>query len=64
VPLEKVQAAKHALLHELSTKHAALTKAINTGDKPTDEQQAEAMKVANEVTAEYAVEPAKAGAAK
>ena len=64
VPLEKVQAAKHALLHELSTKHAALTKAINTGDKPTEEQQAEVMKVANEVTAEYAVAPAKAEAAK
>jgi F-type H+-transporting ATPase subunit alpha len=57
VPLEKIQAAKHALLHELSTKHSQLTKALNTGDKPTDAQQAEVLKVASEVGAEYAVEP-------
>lgn len=64
VPLEKVQAAKHALLHELSTKHAALTKVLSTGDKPTDEQRAEVLKVAHEVAVEYAAGPAKTEAAK
>ena len=60
VPLDKIQAAKHALLHELSTKHADLTKAVSTGNKPSDEQNAEMLKVANEVAAEYsAAEPDK-----
>jgi len=53
VPLDKIDAAREALLRELKSKHAKLTEAINTGDKPTDEQNEEVMKVAKSVAATY-----------
>ena len=63
VPLEKIKAAEDALLQELKSKHAKLTEALNTGNKPTDEQQETVVKAAKSVAASYVVEekqPAKA----
>lgn len=53
VPLEKIQPATEALLHELETKHKKLIDAINTGDKPSEDQQAEVVKVARDIAAGY-----------
>lgn len=63
VPLEKIRAAEAALLQELKSKHAKLTEELNTGDKPTDEQQETVMKAAKTIAAGYEVvekQPAKA----
>ncbi len=63
VPVNKIKAAEDALLNELKTKHKALTEAINTGNKPTDEQNAQLTKVAETIAKSYAVtEKAKAEA--
>jgi F-type H+-transporting ATPase subunit alpha len=59
VPLEKVKAAEEALLNELKTKHAKLSEALNTGDKPTDEQNNEVIKVANDIAKTYHVNETK-----
>lgn len=56
VPLEKIKVAEEALLHELKSKHAKLTEALNTGDKPTDEQNEQVLKVANEIAKTYVAE--------
>jgi F-type H+-transporting ATPase subunit alpha len=53
VPLEKVKAAEEALLAELKSKHAKLTEALNTGNKPTDEQNEQVVKVASGVAKSY-----------
>jgi F-type H+-transporting ATPase subunit alpha len=53
VPLEKIEAAREALHRELKSKHAKLVDAINTGDKPTDEQNEQVMKVARDVAKTY-----------
>ena len=60
VPLDKIKAAEEALLAELERKHKKLVDAINTGDKPTEEQQAEVLKVAAAIAATYAAAPEKA----
>lgn len=52
-PLDKVEAAKTALLRELKTKHAKLVDILNTGDKPSDDQNAEVIKIANTITSSY-----------
>lgn len=54
VPLEKVKAAEAELLRELSGKHAKVTEAINTGDKPDEAQQETVVRVAKSVAASYA----------
>ena len=59
VDLTKVEQAKEALLRELKSKHAKLIEAINSGDKPTDAQDATILKVANAVAQSYAVKPKK-----
>ena len=56
VPLEKISAAEEALLQELKSKHAKLVEELNTGAKPTDEQVAAVVKVAEAVADGYAVE--------
>lgn len=53
VPFEKVKAAEEALLRELKDKHKNLIDAVNTGDKPTDEQNDEIVKVATSVAKSY-----------
>ena len=55
VPLEKIDVARESLLRELKSKHAKLVDAINTGDKPTDEQNEQVLKVAKTVAAQYEV---------
>ena len=59
VPLEKIEAARESLLREFKAKHAKLVEAINTGAKPTDEQNEEVMKVAQSITKQYEVKAAK-----
>jgi F-type H+-transporting ATPase subunit alpha len=56
VPLEKIGAAEEALLGELKSKHAKLIEELNTGAKPTDEQVAAVVKVAESVADGYAVD--------
>src|SRR5690606_24873960 len=46
VPVEKIGVAREALLRELKSKHAKLTEALNTGDKPDDKQNDQVLKVA------------------
>lgn len=53
VPLEKVKAAEAALHLELKNKHKKLIDALNTGNKPTDEQNAQLLKVAKSVADGY-----------
>ena len=60
VPLDKIKTAEESLFRELKAKHAKLIDAVNTGDKPSDDQQAEIVKVANAVAATYAEKPNKA----
>jgi len=63
VPLEKIELAKDALLRELKTKHAKLTETLNTGGKPTDEQNAMVLKVAKTIASSYEEKTAKKEAA-
>lgn len=60
VPVEKVKAAEAALHRELKAKHAKLTEALNTGDKPTDAQNESLLKVAKAVAESYKSAPQKA----
>ena len=53
VPLEKVKAAEDALLSELKAKHKKLIDEINTGNKPTDEQNDQLVKIATAVAKTY-----------
>ncbi|HET6924446.1 MAG TPA: F0F1 ATP synthase subunit alpha [Candidatus Saccharimonadales bacterium] len=55
VPLEKIDAAREALLRELKSKHAKLTETLNTGDKPSDEQNEQVLKVAKDIAKQYEV---------
>ena len=59
VPLEKIEAARESLLRELKSKHAKLTETLNKGDKPTDEQNEQVLKVANDISKQYEVKAAK-----
>ncbi len=59
VPLDKVEAAREALLRELKAKHGKLVEALNTGNKPDDVQNDEVMKVAHEIAKQYEVKVAK-----
>ncbi|HET9098583.1 MAG TPA: F0F1 ATP synthase subunit alpha [Candidatus Saccharimonadales bacterium] len=60
VPVEKVKLAQEALLRELKSKHEKLINAINTGDKPTDAQNDEVLKVAKSIAKTYEVKEKKA----
>ena len=53
VPLDKIKAAEDALHRELKAKHAKVIEAVNTGDKPSDEQQEAILKVAKSVASSY-----------
>lgn len=54
VPLEKIKLAEEAFFRELKSKHAKLIEALNTGAKPTDEQNEATLKVARAIMASYA----------
>lgn len=58
VPVEKIKAAEAALHRELKSKHAKLTEALDTGDKPTDAQNETIVKVAKTVADGYKVKKA------
>lgn len=53
IPVEKVKPAEEAIHRELKSKHSKLIEALNTGGKPTDEQNATLLKVAQAVTEGY-----------
>ncbi len=53
VPVEKIKAAEGALLRELKSKHATLIEALNTGNKPADDQNEIVLKVARAVAQSY-----------
>ncbi len=53
VPLEKIKAAEDALLGELKNKHKNLVDELNTGNKPTDEQNDQVIKVAQAIASSY-----------
>lgn len=57
VPLDKIKAAEDALFRELKAKHGKVIEAINTGNKPTDEEHDLVLKVAEVVAKGYAVKP-------
>jgi F-type H+-transporting ATPase subunit alpha len=59
VPLDKIGAARETLLRELKSKHAVLIGKLNTGDKPTDDQNEQVLKVAKEIASQYEVKAAK-----
>ena len=56
VPLDKIKMAQAALLRELSQRHKKLTEDLNTGDKPTDDQNKIIKDVAQEVALGYGEE--------
>jgi F-type H+-transporting ATPase subunit alpha len=58
VPLDKIKDAEAALFRELKSKHAKTIDKINTGDKPSDEESAAVLKVAETIAASYAPEKA------
>ena len=60
VPIEKIKPAEEALHRELKSKHAKLTEALNTGDKPTDAQNDTVLKAAKAIAASYKEAPKKA----
>lgn len=53
VPVDKIKPAEEALHRELKSKHAKVVDALNTGDKPTDDQNEAVLKVAKSVAATY-----------
>lgn len=53
VALNKIELAKEALLRELKAKQAKLVQAVNSGDKPSEAQDAAILKIANSVAAGY-----------
>lgn len=55
VPLDKIEAAKDALLRELKSKHAKLTEILNSGDKPNEVDQNTVLKVAETISKTYLV---------
>ncbi len=60
VPVEKVKTAESALHRELKTKHAALAKALNSGDKPTEAHNETLLKLARSIAGTYKEAPKKA----
>jgi F-type H+-transporting ATPase subunit alpha len=59
VPLEKVEAAKDALLRELKSKHAKLTESLNTADKPSDKENEAVLNIAKTITKTYNIDQVK-----
>lgn len=53
VPLEKIKPAQAAMLRELTQRHAQLIEAINSGDKPSDEQNKTVLEVAKKIALSY-----------
>jgi F-type H+-transporting ATPase subunit alpha len=59
VPVEKIKLAQVALLRELKAKHTKLVDTLNTGDKPSDVNNEQVLKVASSVAETYKDKKAK-----
>ncbi|HSW74629.1 MAG TPA: F0F1 ATP synthase subunit alpha [Candidatus Saccharimonadales bacterium] len=59
VPLEKIKDAQSELLHALATDHHDIMKALNSGDKPTDDAQKVVVKVGEKVAQSYSAKAKK-----
>lgn len=59
VPLEKVEAAREAILRELKSKHAKLVETVNSGDKVSDGDNETILRVATTIAKTYEVKEAK-----
>jgi len=59
VPLEKVKTMADGLLRELKTKHDKLVKLVNTGNKPTDDDNKVILDVAKSLAKAYEVKEEK-----
>jgi F-type H+-transporting ATPase subunit alpha len=59
VPLDKIEAAREALLRELKNKHSKLVETLNTGAKPADKDNEAVLKVANQIARQYEIKEAK-----
>jgi F-type H+-transporting ATPase subunit alpha len=55
VPLEKIETALSNLLRDISSKNTKLTESLNTGDKPSDADNAVILKLANAIADGYSV---------
>jgi F-type H+-transporting ATPase subunit alpha len=53
VPVEKIKLAQDALLREIGAKHKSLAEAINSGDKPSEAQNSQVLKVAKAIAEGY-----------
>lgn len=53
IPVEKVKQAEEAIHREMKSKHAKVVDALNTGAKPTDDQNAVVARVAKAVAESY-----------
>ncbi len=53
VPVEKIKLAEETFLRELETKHKDMLSRLNTGDKPTDTDNKQILKIANDITITY-----------
>lgn len=53
IPVDKVKPAEAAVHRELKSKHAKLIEVLNSGDKPTDTQNDELLKVAKSIAETY-----------
>lgn len=53
VPLEKIKLAESAFLNELKSKHTKLVETLDKGDKPTDKDNEEVVKVAKDIAKTY-----------
>ena len=53
VPLDKIKVAEDALHRELKAKHSTVIEAVNSGDKPSSDQQETILKVAKSVASSY-----------
>ena len=53
VPVDKILAAVSNFHRTLESKHSAVVKALNTGDKPSDQDNETILKVANDLAKEY-----------
>jgi F-type H+-transporting ATPase subunit alpha len=59
VPLEKIEQAQEAILREITAKHKPLVERVNSGDKVTDADNTNILKVAEAVSKTYDVKEAK-----
>jgi F-type H+-transporting ATPase subunit alpha len=59
IPLDKVEAAREAILRELKSKHAKVIETVNTGDKVSDNDNEAILKVATTIAKTYEVKEVK-----